>query len=292
MTQSMTGFGRGEISSDRYQFGIEIRSTNHRFLEVKLRFPRDLIAFEHDVRTFIRGRFSRGYLDVQAFLERPAATERRFVINRELLAQTAGSLQQAGRDLGLGESVDLAVLARFRELFRFEDEQDDPEELRTGILRAAEEAVDSLEESRRREGDELLGSISAIMARMGETFEEMQRLAPETNSRLTEALKVKLDALAERVELSPERLNQEAALLTSKSDVTEELDRLRGHLKVFGETLTAGGPAGRKLDFLLQEMNRELNTTAAKAGTLELAHLAIEGKLDVERVREQVQNLE
>jgi uncharacterized protein (TIGR00255 family) len=288
----MTGFGRGEISSDRYQFGIEIRSTNHRFLEVKLRFPRDLTAFEHDIRTYIKGRFSRGYLDVQAFLERSGETDRRFVVDRGLLADTAAGLQQAGRDLGLGESLDLAVLARFRELFRFEEQADDPEELREGLMGAVEMAVNALEVSRRREGDELLVSISTITAQLRKTCDEMQRLVPETNTRLTEGLKARLDTLAERVELSPERLNQEAALLVSKSDVTEELDRLRGHLKVLEETLAGGGPVGRKLDFLLQEMNRELNTTAAKAGMLELSHLAIEGKLDVERAREQVQNLE
>jgi uncharacterized protein (TIGR00255 family) len=292
MTQSMTGFGRGEHSSNRYQFGIEIRSNNHRFLEVKLRFPRDLVVLESDVRTYIRSRFSRGYIDVQAFLERPEASERRFVIDRDLLAQTAEGLQQAGRELGLGESLDLAVLARFRELFRFEDEPDDPEEVREGLFRAVEAAVDNLEMGRKREGTELFHAISAILAKFRKTFEEMQRLAPETNSQLAEALTLRLDALADRVELSPERLNQEAAVLASKSDVTEELDRLQGHLKALEETLAADGPVGRKLDFLLQEMNRELNTTAAKAGTLKLSHLAIEGKLDIEKTREQVQNLE
>jgi uncharacterized protein (TIGR00255 family) len=292
MTESMTGFGRGEHSSDRYQFGIEIRSTNHRFLEVRLRIPRDLIAFESDIRTYIRSRFSRGYLDVQAFLGRPSEHNRRFVIDRDLLSQTAAGLQQAGRELGLGESVDLAVLARFKELFRFEDEPDDPEELRAGLMSAVESAVTELEKTRRGEGEELKRAVTEILGRFGKIFEKMQGLAPETNRDLAETLRGRLEELIERTEFSPERLNQEAALLAMKSDVTEELDRIRGHFAAFADTLAKKGPSGRKLDFLLQEMNRELNTTAAKAGTLELSHLAIEGKLEMEKIREQVQNLE
>lgn len=292
MTQSMTGFGRGEHSSDRYQFGIEIRSTNHRFLEIRLRFPRELSAAEGDVRKYIRSRFSRGYLDVQAFLGRSSANSQRFVVEGELLAQAAAGLREAGRKLGLEDRADLAVLSRFRELFRFEDEPDDPGELQAGILHAAESAVEDLSRGRRREGEEIARSVRAGVERFEGIFRDMEKMVPETNRRLTEALLARLDEIAGKQGLSPERLHQEAAVLAVKSDITEELERLRGHLTVFKETLDAEGPSGRKLDFLLQEMNRELNTTAAKTGALELSHLAIEGKLEMEKVREQIQNLE
>lgn len=292
MTQSMTGYGRGENSSDRYQFGIEIRGTNHRFLEIKVRFPRELVAFESDVRSLVRSRFSRGYLDIQAFLGRPSTQFRRFVVDEELLAQVAGGLKEAGRVLDLGEELDLSVIARFREIFSFEDEEDDPEELRDGLMGAVAIALAEIEKSRRREGEEITRALGAGMERFATILERMQALAKDTNRHLAEGLRRRIRELLDQDGLSEERMNQEAAFLAMKADVTEELERLGGHFTVFMETLAQNTPAGRRMDFLLQEMNRELNTTASKAGTLELSHLAIEGKLELEKVREQVQNLE
>lgn len=292
MAQSMTGYGRGEHSTERYQFGVEIRSTNHRFLEIKLRFPREIIASESDVRHFARSRFSRGYIDIQAFIGRSPTGSRRFLVDRELLAQVAEGLGEAGRDLGIGEKLDLAVLAQFREIFRFEEEPDDPEELREGLMSAVEGAVFELEASRKREGEDIVQSLKGTMERFQGLLDRMEPLVAETNRSLVEGLRTRLGELADRGELSPERLHQEAAFLTMKADVTEEIERLKGHHGVFMETLASDGPMGRKLDFLLQEMNRELNTTASKAGGLDLAHRAIEGKLELEKVREQVQNLE
>ncbi len=292
MVQSMTGYGRGEHSSERYQFGIEIRGTNHRFLEIKLRFPRELNAFENEARAYIRKRFSRGYLDVPVFLGRASTKDRRFIVDQGLLSQAAAALSEAAKELGSSEKPDLAVLAQFREIFSFEEEPDDLEELEEGLMKALAGAVESLEGSRSREGEEIVKSLRPIMERFKEQLEEMEVLAPETTKKLVEGLRARLEELAAQPDLSVERLHQESAFLAMKADVTEELERLKGHEKVFMETLSGKGPRGRKLDFLLQEMNRELNTTASKAGTLELAHLAIEGKLEMEKVREQVQNLE
>jgi uncharacterized protein (TIGR00255 family) len=293
MAQSMTGYGRGEHSSGQHQFAIEIRSTNHRFLEVKLRFPRELIAFESDVRPVVRKQFSRGYLDVQAFLGRPADGGRQFTVDETLLEQVASGLQAAGRSLDLEDTLDLAVLSRFKEIFRFEETPDDPEELREGIMDAVGIAVSQLLESREREGQEIVSAIARAMDNFSGILSRMEEAAPAVNARLVESLRSRLDELLERNGLSAERLHQEAAVLTAKADVTEELERLRGHYGEFAKEIgRSSGPVGRKMDFLLQEMNRELNTTGAKAGTLELSHLAIEGKLELEKVKEQVQNLE
>jgi uncharacterized protein (TIGR00255 family) len=289
----MTGYGRGEHSSGQHQFAIEIRSTNHRFLEVKLRFPRELIAFESNVRPVVRKQFSRGYLDVQAFLGRPAEGGRQFTVDEALLEQVASGLQAAGRSLRLEDRLDLAVLSRFKEIFRFEEAPDDPEELRAGIMSAVEKAVAELLKNREREGLEIVSAISRAMENFNGILSRMEEEAPAVNIRLVESLRSRLDELLERNDLSKERLHQEAAILTAKADVTEELERLRGHYGEFAKELgRKSGPVGRKMDFLLQEMNRELNTTGSKAGTLELSHLAIEGKLELEKVKEQVQNLE
>ena len=292
MTQSMTGYGRGDHSSDRYQFGIEIRSTNHRFLEVKLRFPRELIAFEGDIRNFVRSRFSRGYFDVQAFLGRPPNSNRRFIVDNDLLAQVAAGLKEAGRLIDKAGEVDLAVLSQFREVFHFEEEPDDVEELGRGLMAAAEGAVAEISASRKREGEEILRAVTEGWQRLEKTVKKMLQLTEPTNAALETNLRKRLAELIDGGTISEERLHQEAAILAVKADVTEELERLKGHLDVFGETLEGEGPRGRKLDFLLQEMHRELNTSAAKAATLELGHLSIEGRLELEKIREQIQNLE
>lgn len=292
MTQSMTGYGRGDHSTDRYQFGIEIRSTNHRFLEVKLRFPRELIAFEGDIRNFVRSRFSRGYFDVQAFLGRPPNSNRRFQVDSDLLMQVAAGLKEASRLLDTAGEVDLAVLSQFREVFHFEEEPDDVEELGRGLMAAAEGAVAQISASREREGEEIRRAVTEGWERLTGTVKSMLQLTEPTNKALETNLRKRLAELVEGGTLSEERLHQEAAVLAVKADVTEELERLKGHLDVFGETLAGDGPRGRKLDFLLQEMHRELNTSAAKAATLELGHLSIEGRLELEKIREQVQNLE
>jgi uncharacterized protein (TIGR00255 family) len=292
VVQSMTGYGRGELSTERYQFGIEIRSTNHRFLEIKLRFPRELMAHENEVRNYIRSRFSRGYLDVQGFLGRPSASFRRFNVDSELLTQVAAGLRDAGRELGISEEPNLSVLARFRELFTIEEEPDDPEELEKGLMSAVKDAVAGLEASRSREGEDIIRSLKSSMERFRSLLVDMEAQVPETNRRLAEGLAARIGELIDQPELSSERLHQETAFLTMKADVTEELERLKGHQGVFTETLATEGPRGRKMDFILQEMNRELNTTASKAGSIDLGHGAIEGKLELEKVREQVQNLE
>jgi uncharacterized protein (TIGR00255 family) len=292
MAESMTGYGRGEHDTGRYQFKVEIRSTNHRFLEFKLRFPRELNLFENEVRNAVRRRFSRGYLDIQASLVRLEASSRKFIIDRELLSQIAAGLQSAGRELGLGDQVDMATLSRFRELFSFEEEEQNPEEFREGLMAAVEAACAELKKGREREGQAIQGSVDHSLDLYRQLLIKMEAAAPEVNRRLKEGFHSRLQTLLGQEHISPERLEQEAAFLAVKSDVTEELARLRGHIAAFSNTRSMSGPVGRKMDFLLQEMHRELNTTAAKAGTLELSHLAIQGKLELEKIKEQVQNLE
>lgn len=292
MAESMTGYGRGEYRSERYQVGVEIKSVNHRFLEVKLRIPRELNAWEQEFRSKLRDRFGRGALDAAVQLERQEGAARRFVVDGDLLAQAAEGLSAAAARLGVENRFDLAALLQFREIFRFEAAPDDLEELHAGTLAAFTAACDELERARRREGAALASGLMAALEELRAVHASMLALAPAVARQLGEAIAARATELFGPGRLAPERIEQEAALLAIKSDVTEELTRFGGHLEACAATLAGGGPAGRQLDFLLQEMHRELNTAAAKANTGALAQLAIRGKIELEKVREQVQNLE
>ncbi len=292
MAESMTGYGRGEYRSERYQVGVEIKSVNHRFLEVKLRIPRELNAWEHELRTALRNRFGRGAVDASVLLERQEGAARRFVVDEGLLAQAAAGFAAAAARLGVENRFDLATLSQFREIFRFEAAPDDLEELRAGMMTAFAAACDQLALARRREGAALAAVLGASLEELRAVHAQMLALAPAVARQLKEAIAIRATELFGPGRLAPERLEQEAALLAMKSDVTEELTRFGGHLETCAATLAGVGPAGRQMDFLLQEMNRELNTAAAKANTGALAQLAIRGKLELEKVREQVQNLE
>lgn len=292
MAESMTGYGRGEYRSARYQVGVEIKSVNHRFLEVKLRLPRELNAWEHEIRSTLRDRFGRGALDATLQLERQGGTARRFVVDEDLLAQAAAGFAGAAARLGVENRFDPAALLQFREIYRFEAAPDDLEELRAGTLAAFSAACDELASARRREGAALTGALKASLGELSSVHARMLALAPQVARQLGEAIAARATEIFGPGRLAPERIEQEAALLAIKSDVTEELTRLGGHLEACVGTLAGSGPAGRQLDFLIQEMHRELNTAAAKANTGALAQLAIRGKIELEKIREQVQNLE
>jgi len=292
MAESMTGYGRGEYRSERYQVGVEIKSVNHRFLEVKLRIPRELNAGEQEMRAALRDRLRRGAVDATVQLERQEGTARRFVVDESLLAQAATGFAAAAARLGVENRFDLAMLSQFREIFRFEAAPDDLEELHAGTMAAFATALDQLTVSRRREGAALATVLEVALEELRTVHAQMLALAPAVARQLKDAITVRAAELFGPGRLAPERIEQEAALLAMKSDVTEELTRFGGHLEACAATLAGSGPAGRQLDFLLQEMNRELNTAASKANTGALAQLAIRGKLELEKVREQVQNLE
>jgi uncharacterized protein (TIGR00255 family) len=292
MVESMTGYGRGEYRSERYQVGVEIKSVNHRFLEVKLRIPRELNAREQEMRAALRERFGRGAVDASVQLERQEGAARRFVVDEALLAQAADGFAAAAARLGMENRFDLALLTQFREIFRFEAAPDDLEELQAGARAAFDAALEQLTLARRREGAALATALAASLAELREVHAGMLALAPAVARQLKETIASRAAELFGPGRLAPERIEQEAALLAMKSDITEELTRFGGHLEACAAALAGGGPAGRQMDFLLQEMHRELNTAAAKANTGALAQLAIRGKLELEKVREQVQNVE
>ncbi|QJA06458.1 YicC family protein [Thermosulfurimonas marina] len=290
--QSMTGFGRGERQGEGFVLQVEVKSLNHRFMEVLLRLPRRYQPLEERIRRVLKERFHRGRFEIQARLSGvPPATARVFA-DRDLLSQYLTLLRSLRAEFGLSGEIQLGDLLRLREIFDLSEEAPPLEELWEEFGPALEEALREVEEMRTREGAFLKKALEGLLEELSGWIE---RLAALKDSHLTEArqrLEERLRSLLADHGLDPVRLHQEAALLADRLDFTEELDRLRAHVRHFREVLEASGPCGRKLDFLCQEMFREINTLANKAASAEISHLAVEVKSTIEKMREQVQNLE
>ncbi len=296
MVRSMTGYGAAEVEAQTGRWWVEVRSTNHRFLEVVVRLPRDLGALEDRVRAAVAGRVRRGRVEV---LVREEATgrARSVTVDTELARQYAQALETLRRELGIQDSLNLAALLALPEVVRLEEVRPDVElawqALRTGL----DQALDSLVRMREAEGAHLAEDLAARVARVEEWVEEVSRRAEELPRVYAQRLRERVAELVRAlgVERPPDeaRLAMEVAAFADRCDVREELVRLRSHLHQARALLHASdGAVGRKLEFLLQEMQREVNTVGSKAGDLDVTRAVLEMKSELEAIREQVQNVE
>jgi uncharacterized protein (TIGR00255 family) len=294
MIRSMTGFGRADVSTDVCTIGVEARSVNHRHLDLALRLPRSLASLEPRVRRMLSQRLERGRIDLSV----------------QLGPGTGGSLQRVAVDVALareyaerartlGSALDLAgepsltwVLERSGVVRLEEPELPDAEALWPTCELALTRAVDALVEQRTIEGAALAAELRALRIELTGHVDAMVARAPAGAARREERLRERIKALLEGAGVDEARVLTEVAVWAEKSDVAEELARLRSHLEQLVMTLDKGGPVGRPLDFLLQELNREVNTVASKADDLELSQIALAAKGVLEKMREQVQNLE
>jgi uncharacterized protein (TIGR00255 family) len=298
---SMTGFAQARVEREENSVRINLRSVNHRFLDLHLRMPDGFEVFESRIRQAIRNRLRRGHVDVNIYYEPggPGAVE----VNHDLVASYMKAAERMRQEFGIKTEPDVVALFRLpgvvaapgdaREL-QSEEKQ---EKLGEQVDACLEQALNKLQAMRRSEGqalgDEMQGILSQIAVRTAEIETFAERVRPAIARRLGE----RLEELLKGVQLDPVRLAQEAALLAERSDVSEELARLRSHVEQFRKLLAGAGEAGKKLDFLLQEMQREANTLLSKtpgveAEGLAITSLALEVKSDIEKLREQAQNVE
>lgn len=288
----MTGFGRGEATGRGRAVTVEVQSVNHRFLEVRCRVPKRLSGLESRIQQVIQQRFARGHFEVSVLDRDVDGRSRALKVDVPLALQYTDALRTLQRELRLPGDVTLELLAGQRDLIVVEESEESLDESWGAIEPALTRAIDALAEMRRREGEALLATI-------GKHLDEVEAILDGIVQRAPDLVRAQRDRLRERVtELlagrlpDPTRLEQEVAFLAERSDVAEECDRLRSHLAQFRLALTRTGSQGRRLDFLLQEMQREANTTGSKAADATLAHEVVELKMAIERLREQVQNLE
>ncbi len=294
MVRSMTGFGRAEASGESIAVTVEARSVNHRHLDVALRMPRPLAALELDARRLVQSRLERGRVDVNVQLTPlGGAAMQRVQVDGALAREYVALARALAIELGLDGAPNLAWVLEQPGVVRLEE----PEPVEPAVpwpllAEALGRALDELVARRTAEGDRLAEALRTLHAELTTTVELIAARAPATTARRGERLRERLRALLAETTVDESRLVTEAAIWADKSDVTEELARLRAHLAEFTLLLDKGGPVGRPLDFLIQELNREVNTVASKGDDLEMSQAALTAKGVLEKIREQVQNLE
>ncbi len=299
MLRSMTGFGVSEAAGRGFKIAAELRSVNHRFLDIALRLPRALQIFEDEIKTRIRDRIDRGRISLTFTFEAQDEVEE-IALNEPLVSAYTRAGREVAERLGLAAfSSDpaaagpliAAILSQPEVLNRTTREMDE-NAVRTSLFEAIDRAVAQADEMKRREGRALGEDLQKRIAQIERSLQRVQQLAPLVPREAKASLEGRLRKLLDSGEVDPQRLAQEVALLADRSDITEECVRLASHLKQFDETMKSTDQGARRLGFLLQEMHREVNTIGSKTGNLEIIQEVLSMKEEIEKLREQVQNLE
>jgi uncharacterized protein (TIGR00255 family) len=292
MIYSMTGFGRGEATENGVTVGAELRTLNNRYFDFGFRAPRTLLNFEAELRELCRKGVERGKISLTLTESRggsPAAAR----IDLEAAKRVAGQLQDLCKELRITESVHLDHLLQFPEVITPADAPEMSEQLLKLAQAATEKAIENLRQMRQQEGQMLTRDMLSRLDIIGNALEEVKKAQVGLPTRALEKLKDRVQRLVPSDSYDENRLELELALIADRLDITEECVRLHGHLQAFRNTLTSpAGQVGKKLGFLLQEMNREANTISSKTSSLEISHLTVSIREEIERLREQVQNLE
>ena len=292
MIKSMTGFGHGEFVNEKYHFTVEIKSVNHRYLDMNIRFPKKLGLFENAVRTLLKEYLERGKVDVFITYEDLTEGSSSLRCNENVAAQYLSYLRGMAEKFQIENDVTVSKLARFPDVFVMEEEPLDEEELWSGLEQAVRNAAERFAESRAREGEHLKQDLLEKLAVMDSYVDVIEARSPVLLEEYRQRLSAKLQEVLKDTTLDESRIAAEVVIYADRICVDEETVRLRSHIKGTKDALNAGGSIGRKLDFIAQEMNREANTILSKTTDLELSNIGISLKTDIEKVREQIQNIE
>jgi len=293
MLISMTGFGRAECQEGDYTYQAEIRSVNNRFIEITTRLPKAYVDLEQPLKKLIKSHCSRGSINLSISLanSNEGSGEWEVKPNLSLATQYIDALNQIRDSLGLQGEVDLKSVVGLRDIIKIEPVALDPAK-KDLILNITTEALVSLQKMREEEGENMQKDLAQRIDAIESHAAEIESRHPEVIKEYQEKLNERIKTLNEGVGLDETRLAQEAALLADRSDITEEMTRLKSHLNQFRNFFDAKEPIGRKLEFITQEINREVNTTGSKSSDTKVSNRVIEMKSELEKIREQVQNIE
>jgi uncharacterized protein (TIGR00255 family) len=294
MIRSMTGYGRAESVIMGRKFVIEMKSINHRYLEVSLRLPGMLFVLEPEIKKRIGEQFSRGRIEavVRVDSDGTSETDGRISLNVPLARNYHALLCQMKEELRLADAITLAMMAGFRDVFVPAEAAQDPAALWEGLAGVLDEAIRMLTEMRAREGEALQRDLTARLLLVAGFLEKISGRAPQVILDYQKRLGDRIRELTNGMVVDDARLLQEVAIMAERSDITEEIVRFRSHIDQFTDLLGTGDGAGRKIDFLIQEMGREVNTIGSKSGDAEISRSVIEIKSELAKLREQVQNIE
>ncbi|MDY4199362.1 MAG: YicC/YloC family endoribonuclease [Candidatus Fimadaptatus sp.] len=291
MPQSMTGYGRCTLAQDGREVTIELKSVNHRFLDLAFRMPRSFAFLENDMRARISNKLARGHVDIFVTYKNSRDDARKVTLDSALLGEYLTTLRQGGIDHMLDDNLRLRDVLSMQDVLTVEEAEEDQQALSTLTLSALDTALDSLCAMRRREGEAMRGDVETRLDTLERTAHAIDERAPQWLEEYRQRLRARIEEICQ-MQLDEARLTQEVALAADKAAVDEETVRLRSHIAQMRDLLKQSEPAGRKLDFLVQEMNREVNTTGSKSSDLILTGMVVDAKAELEKIREQIQNIE
>lgn len=287
----MTGFGSGKVENGRYNVETEMRSVNNRYLDISIRMPKELSSLENTIRERIKKHVIRGKITVNINLE-PVAPDEQTMINSNLVQQKYQSLQKVKDLLHLHEEISLHHLLAFPEIFTPSRDSIDLESISGLIDRSVDTALSQFDQMRKNEGENLKQDMVKRADAIHELNSTVQNLAKNQPKTEFERLQKQVSQLLEDQNIDPARLDQELAIIADRMDITEECVRMDSHIQLLKQTMSSNKEIGKRINFILQEMNREANTMNSKSTSIDISHLVIRMKEEIEKLREQTQNIE
>lgn len=288
----MTGFGRCEVQREARKFTVELKGVNHRYLDINIRMPKKLNFFETAIRTLLKSYANRGKVDIFITYEDLSQTQVSVKYNAALAAEYMKYLKQMEEEFGLENDVRVSTLSRYPEVFTMEEQSEDEEELWNGLKEALEGAFTQFVETRKTEGENLKKDIISKLDLLSEQIGFIEERSPQIVAEYRAKLEDKMKELLADTQIEESRIASEVILFADKICTDEEVVRLKSHISHMRNTLEEKDEIGRKLDFIAQEMNREANTILSKANDIEVSDRAISLKTEIEKIREQIQNIE
>jgi uncharacterized protein (TIGR00255 family) len=292
MLKSMTGFGRGEGETSLGRVSIESRSVNHRYCDISIKLPRRLAVFESRIRDIVRSEVSRGKIDIALRLDATGEGKVQLKADLHLAQQYYQALATIREQLRLRDKITLGMLAGAKDLIAGKEEMDDVEPYWHEMEPILRQALRGMDDMKRSEGEVIAKDIRGRLKKITQEVDVIRQQFPSRLRAYQERLRERLLGVLSGLEVDPSRFQQEIAILAERTDITEEMVRAGSHLGQLADLMEKGESVGRKLDFLLQEINREINTTSSKANDAEISQRTVEIKSELEKVREQVQNIE
>lgn len=292
MLKSMTGYGRFSDSVNGFDVTFEIRSVNNRYLDTNIRLPRIYGYLEEKIKKVIQNSCARGKVDAFLTVERPAGDQTEIALDEALAAQYVAALRKIAENHGLRDDISVSSVARFSDIFSKKVKEDDADTVWNAVEPVVTKAVEEFVLMRQREGESLYCDLSGRLDRMESILNEIKEFSAQALQVYRKKLEAKLKEFLEDRQIDESRLLTEVGIIADKIDTGEEITRLGSHIEQFRNLLKQDTPSGRTLDFLTQELNREVNTIGSKCSMIEITQLVIDAKNEIERIREQIQNIE
>lgn len=292
MIKSMTGYGHSSAVKDGFDITVEIKSVNHRYFEFSARISRGYSFLEDKLKSFIQSRVSRGKVDVHVSILSVEDTAASVTVNPSLASGYVNALKELKETYSLEGDITLSSIIRFQDIFTVRRQQEDEDKIWAAVESVASDALDGFIAMREAEGQRLKEDVQQRAAKIIDMVSVIEEQSPRTTQLYMERLRARIDELLGDVKADEQRIITEVAIFADKIAVAEETVRLRSHFEQMKKMLDGNEPTGRKLDFIVQEMNREANTIGSKAQDASIAHIVVDIKAEIEKIREQIQNIE